>query len=82
MTEREKARAGNSKSNELILALKEADDFTRAKIIEKLSLFTGQGDGAASRDYRAKEHFPANGCTGHSQENRELLNRNYHSASL
>ena len=36
MTEREKARAGNSKSNELILALKEADDFTRAKIIEKL----------------------------------------------
>jgi HEAT repeat protein len=36
MTEKAKARAGDNKSNELVLALKEADDFTRAKIIEKL----------------------------------------------
>ena len=36
MTEREKTRGRDGKPNELILALKEADDFTRAKIMEKL----------------------------------------------
>ena len=36
VTEREKTRGRDGKPNELILALKEADDFTRAKIMEKL----------------------------------------------
>ncbi len=36
VNESENARARDVKSGELILALKEADDFTRAKIVEKL----------------------------------------------